>query len=315
MRRPIVPFVPPGDGVSRRLRDSIRELLAWFDAGTRTQELPQLDVDSADLIELVKPDGKRYATPIGSIDAGGGEDGADGADGAPGKDGYTGPLMGAYGTDPWDFEASKATNPDLAANGWIVQFQNSPYTVLTRAGDVDYSQPWAPAGQYNSTLVGGVLVLQLPTFGGAIQIYKATTAGTHTFSTHVWGSDFNNGNSNYTFISDHPNYNDGTSTFFFGGVENTNYVDVRVAPGPTVNVYRNASLNKYESDQVRYMHDNTGVGSGIVYMNANGMSVDPNWNSLTNVPAAAYMGIWVTHRISHFVYLQFIRRKPLNAWP
>ena len=62
MRRPVVP--PASDSASRRLRDTARDLLDWFDAGTRTQDLPRLAPEALDLIELVKPDGTRYAITI-----------------------------------------------------------------------------------------------------------------------------------------------------------------------------------------------------------------------------------------------------------
>lgn len=43
-----------------RVREAIRELLAWIDAGTRTVDLASGAVADVDLIELVKPDGTRY---------------------------------------------------------------------------------------------------------------------------------------------------------------------------------------------------------------------------------------------------------------
>lgn len=65
MRRPVLPFA--SDSASRRLRDTARDLLDWFDAGTRTQDLPRLAPEALDLIELVKPDGTRYAITVTAL--------------------------------------------------------------------------------------------------------------------------------------------------------------------------------------------------------------------------------------------------------
>lgn len=104
----------------------------------------------------------------------------------------------------FDFDAAVATDPDLAANGWTIALTHSPYTVLTRAGDVRWlDHVWAAAasgqtpgvtynyppaaGTYYSSLVGGRLLLQLP--GGVdVSISRATTAvGGALFTAGVGG--------------------------------------------------------------------------------------------------------------------------------
>jgi hypothetical protein len=91
----------------------------------------------------------------------------------------------------FDFDASTAAGPDLSDNGWTVALTHSPYTELTRAGDVRWlDHTWAAgssptpgvtynyppaANTYYSTLVGGRLLLQIP--GGTdVSIYRDTTA-------------------------------------------------------------------------------------------------------------------------------------------
>jgi hypothetical protein len=150
-----------------------------------------------------------------------GEDGEDGEDGATGPTGPTGPQgpPGGAGDYPWlpiqfvepaggwdtswDLDPRIMSDPDLAANGWTVALTASPYTVLTRAGDVRWMDHlWAAAasgqtpgvtynyppaaGTYYSTLYGGRLLIQLP---GAtdVSIYRSTTAVAALYKAGIGG--------------------------------------------------------------------------------------------------------------------------------
>jgi hypothetical protein len=92
--------------------------------------------------------------------------------------------------DPFDFDASKATDPDLANNGFLVHTQNSPWTTLTRAGDVDFFglNPPPPTGNtYQSTLANGLLFLRFPVnVGVAITKQASTLVNGYTLKTHAW---------------------------------------------------------------------------------------------------------------------------------
>lgn len=138
------------------------------------------------------------AGPAGPTGATGpaGPTGATGPEGPPGPLGAWVPIQfieppGGWDTS-WDFDPQIATNPDLSANGWTVALTHTPWTVLTRAGDVRwYDHLWSAAasgqtpgvtynyppaaGTYYSSLVGGRLLIQLS--GGAdVSIYRSTTA-------------------------------------------------------------------------------------------------------------------------------------------
>lgn len=98
----------------------------------------------------------------------------------------------------WDFDPVIATNPDLLANGWNVTLTNSPYTVITRSGDViSYEShlttndgiaynPTPPAGTYRSTLRGGRLLVQTAR-GEDISIWRTTDAAARYYSVGIGG--------------------------------------------------------------------------------------------------------------------------------
>lgn len=89
------------------------------------------------------------------------------------------PWFGDPNASPngWDFEPSQIVDPDLAANGWTVRKAGSPYTVLTRVGDVPpYQAGSAPAaGTYQSTLCNGSLIIRTAAADGEVSISKAIT--------------------------------------------------------------------------------------------------------------------------------------------
>lgn len=103
----------------------------------------------------------------------------------------------------FDFDAQVATNPDLASNGWTISLTHTPFTVLTRAGDVrwlDHLWGAAPsghtpgvtpnyppaAGTYYSSLVGGRLLLQIPGETD-ISIWRATSNPPAIYSAGIGG--------------------------------------------------------------------------------------------------------------------------------
>ncbi|HEX6290288.1 MAG TPA: hypothetical protein VFZ66_13935 [Herpetosiphonaceae bacterium] len=108
----------------------------------------------------------------------------------------------------FDLDPLVMTNPDLAANGWTISLTHSPYTVLTRAGDVrwlDHLWGAAPSGQtagvtynyppaagtYYSTLFGGRLLLQLPGETD-ISIWRATSNAPSIYSAGIGGGSTHN---------------------------------------------------------------------------------------------------------------------------
>lgn len=242
----------------------------------------------------------------------------------PEADGYQGgPFIGAAGTDPdWDLEARNLSDPDITKAGWLVQLQNAPFTPLTYNGPIDLSQPSAPVGKFNASLIGGVLVMQGPGSGGGIQVYRATDGLAHSYSSHVWTEDVQNGNSDYTFISNGANYNTNGVTFFYGGLEGSadrHMVIVRVqgtSGSPVVNVYVNTALPGWQQDTVRYIRDRgNSLQTEVRFGQTNGQLIEANPVVVDGIAPAQFMGVWLNAVLNHCFYIDFIRRKPINQYP
>jgi hypothetical protein len=112
------------------------------------------------------------------------------------------PPPGGYDLT-WDFDPNVATNPDLLANGWNVTLTNSPYTVITRSGDVvSYESylttndgvaydPTPATNTYRSTLRDGRLLVQTAR-GQDISIWRTTDAAARLYSIGVGGGPRDN---------------------------------------------------------------------------------------------------------------------------
>lgn len=231
-----------------------------------------------------------------------------------------GPFIGASGDPSWDLEARALTSPDLAAAGWIVQLQNTPWTVLTRNGDVDAVSHVAPPGKYNSTLVGGVLVMQGPSAGGMMQVCRQSDGLPHTYEFHVWTSNVQNGNSDYCYISDKQNFLDA-SYFFYTGLEGAAdrhsviYKAFGSPPG-TFQGQANNPMPDWHQDLVRYIrvHANN-LQTEVKIGDPNGQLVVANPTVVDDTPVANWVGVWLNAVVDHVVYIDFIRRKPENQYP
>lgn len=69
MRRPQPPVMTETTSQVRRIREAIIELIKWFDAGTRTTDLPTETLSDDDYLEFVKPNGTRYKATVGELRA------------------------------------------------------------------------------------------------------------------------------------------------------------------------------------------------------------------------------------------------------
>lgn len=222
--------------------------------------------------------------------------------------------------DPRDFEARKATNPDLSANGWTVALRDSPFTALVYDGPVDRSIVGAAAGKYKATLFGGLLVLQLPS-NQPVQIYRAVS-GSFTLKTHARRAEFISGNSNYSFISTGVQFvGAGTETFYYVGNEANNNVAQRWV-GPGGGAYTGdgggggglGAISERKMHNVQYIDHDPGVLSRFFSITSDGVYVMSRTTGF-NIPQANYAGVWLTHNDNHFSYLDFIRIRPLNTYP
>lgn len=103
----------------------------------------------------------------------------------------------------WDLDPSIMVNPDLLANGWNITLTNSPYTVITRSGDViSYEthlttndgiayNPTPPAGTYRSTLRDGRLLVQTAR-GEDVSIWRTIDMNAMFYSIGIGGGPRDN---------------------------------------------------------------------------------------------------------------------------
>lgn len=126
--------------------------------------------------------------PAGPMGSSGppGEEGAPGVDGpigpagAPGANGATG-ASGAAG-NPYlavptgSFATSDEFTSDTLGSGWTIWNQTASVFVTTRVGNVNAYANTLAAGQYNSTLLNGILYFQFQ-LGADMYVFKAKTAG------------------------------------------------------------------------------------------------------------------------------------------
>jgi len=255
-----------------------------------------------------------------------------GPDGPAGDDGPTGPqgprglstdlfLTPQASPDAWDLNASVMTDPDLANNGWTVALRDSPWTVLTRAGDIDRALGNAVAGTYRSTLLGGVLILQLPS-AGQVQIYKATS-GAFTYKSSMYCGEFASANAAYVFVSSGVQFGSGVANeFYFGGLENTSVVAVRwVGPGSgTYSVESGGgasmgAISEVKRKMVCYLDHNPSVLTRFFAITQEGLIVTTVRTTGLAVAPAVYAGAWLTHSANRWAFINFIRRTPLNQFP
>lgn len=227
-------------------------------------------------------------------------------------------LTSEAAPDLRDLDARRMVNPDLSVNGWTVALRDSPFTVLTRAGNLDRSLAGAVAGTYRSELFGGILILQFPP-GAQVQIYKAVT-GSFTLKTHARRAEFTTGNSNYSFISTGVQFvGAGTETFYYVGNENNNVVAQRWV-GPGGGTYTGdigsglGAITEVKRDNVQYIDHDPGVNTRFFTIARDGTYIMTQTNGF-NLPQAAYAGVWLAHEGSKYCYLDFIRFRPLNTYP
>jgi hypothetical protein len=234
--------------------------------------------------------------------------------------------------NPADFDASLATSPDLATNGFLVHLQNSPWTTLTRVGDVDMFSNTAPTGNtYQSTLMGGLLVCRFP-IGVSVAITKQvdTSAAGVTVKTHAWLTrlfDATNATAGLLltwYIGGLSNpagaakYGDAGTQIVYGGILNQHWeltswvvgnapialqnVNVGTDFGDVVNYLRLAQMAAQQAYAVR-------AGTPISFL----MPAAPFSSTMTL--GAQRAGLIVNNGTSQFVMIDFVRQEPFSQFP
>lgn len=238
----------------------------------------------------------------------------------------------------WNLEARKLASPDLADSNWIVQQFESPYTLLTRLGEI---QSWSitslPAFQYRSSIVDGVLLCQFPGQIEAVQIYKPTDAHpngrpvSHSYKSRLYNSvnRYDLSDMNLTFVSDWPN-NREAGQFYYCGMERARWIECFHAAPSTYGVLPGAGQDVpwYLTDTMRTINYLADVGSNILPHYLGSWAQLPNGQRCQFPPFTGgyrggwstdidvrYAGVIVSCSIRELVAIDFIRRTTLDANP
>lgn len=218
--------------------------------------------------------------------------------------------------DEWDFDAGLASDPDLAANGWTVRLQNSPWTSLTREGDIEITSAPA-AGFYRSSLISGCLVCQFPT-ANVVSIYKATSADALTYRARVCGDRIFSNTSNYLWVANGVHPGELGTNIYYTGIENTAGTVESKWEGPsTFDPYGTpiALTGASDADTVKYIHH--------LFATHFQASQSQTWSGLQTLSRTtrviglipSHAGIWVSNVATGIVHIYEIRRRPLLSFP
>lgn len=215
--------------------------------------------------------------------------------------------------DSWNFEARDASSPDLATNGFTVQLQTSPFTGLTRSGNIDVTTDPA-AGNYRSTIIGGTLFIQLPP-GTDVTIAKATGAGyTHKF--RVWNDTFASGNNHLCWISNGLSFGQSGTTAYYVGAGGGNNEEVTWVGPSSFSVHQSISgASLLTADTVAHIDDYSGTGrSSKVILPWSGVELLGRTVRSSSL-SVTYAGMWAKCSSGHLLHLDFLRRTPLLEVP
>lgn len=220
--------------------------------------------------------------------------------------------------DAWDLDASTWTNPDIAANGWVIQLQGTPHTALTRVGEVDVYAGLATT-QYRSSLIGGLLLVQAA--GGVLyQIGKPTSNAAFSYKARVISSSMAGSvTMKYLFLANIQNSIVGSANFI-NGFLGPNFVDVasnEFAGGFTVHMHAAPTTGyAFLGDCIFYTDYLDPTTRGYQITMPNGPSIVEKLNlTATRTMVAAYGGLWLRNDANQFHVIDFIRRTPYRAFP
>lgn len=220
--------------------------------------------------------------------------------------------------DAWDFDATLATDPDLANGGWTVKLNGAPYTVLTRSGDIQAPAlaTAPPAGTYWSTLINGRLVMRFPSAAG-VEIFKAS-AGSYTYKFHASPANWDGTQSLFGFVANGTNFDQAGNNICYAGRSNATTVTAVTFIGPaTFNVAFTAVDNATELnvDRLIYLFD-AGVGAravGVSFRYPNGVFWRASLTGMNAVFTTSSAGILFAAGNAggpNWLYVDSLRRLP-----
>lgn len=233
--------------------------------------------------------------------------------------------------DAFDFDASLATDPDLANNGFLVHLQNTPWTTLTRAGNVDFFGSAPTGNTYHSTLSNGLLFLRFPTSTGvAITKQFDTATSGWTIKTHAWLTrlyDSTNSTAGFClswYIAGLSNpagaaqYGAAGTQLIYAGILNTHWELTSWTVGNAPTTQQNVTVTTDFGEIIVYQHLSQ-FASGQDYAVRGGtptgfrMPAAPFNGSNSLQPQRG--GIMVNNGSGQFVVIDSIRKLPLSTFP
>jgi hypothetical protein len=318
----------------RRVRQTQKEILDWIDA--QIGEIPETDLTpysttvQSDLAYLKRADsdwsGFTTQAPVVGGDKLLIERASDSAKRVVTASNFALPadrtgfpyLQKPSNPDAWNLETRDWTDPDIAANGWTIHLLDSPWTVQTRAGDIDMnSNP--SANTYRSTLAGGLLNLQFP-IGTFVTIYKTTTAAAFTYAGRAWASInlASNANTSVVALSDNTHRLAVGARHYYSSMEATTQLEVTLVGPGTFGILGTGAPADNQFDTIKYLHY-TAAGnivaahshapySGRLIQNMSG-SYAPTNRTFALTPTIA--GLWMGSGLREIFHVDFLRRYPL----
>lgn len=219
--------------------------------------------------------------------------------------------------DSWNLETRDWTNPDIAANGWTITLLDSPWTVQTRAGNIDITSD-PSANTYRSTLAGGMLHLQFPV-NTYVLIYKTTTAPAFTYALCARATINIASNANIVTVALADNAQRkavGAKSYFLSMEATTQIEGTLTGPG-TFNLFVNTAPSDVQYDTIKYLHYTaaSNVVAAVARSPLNGRTVLPaNVTTPVNRTFAftpTLCGIYMGSTLREIFHLDFLRRYPL----
>lgn len=231
-------------------------------------------------------------------------------------------LVAPVSADAWDLDPELMTNPDLAANGWSVTALASPFTTLTRQGEVlrNYSGTAPAGGKYNSSLVNGQLWFQ-PSV--ACMIWKATDAAhAYTYKSRLLHTKLDVNAVSTMFVGTSNQWAQAGHNFYYCGLDSVNMVEAAIRSG-SFDVSNNRGTSEAIADVVNYI--STAIFNVAQTCHArlvcalNGIRVIDSdalyGRSVGNAAFAVAGVICQTNTVEEYIPISFIRRLSGLSFP
>ena len=223
-------------------------------------------------------------------------------------------LVAPSSPDSWDLDPSTWSSPDFAANGWSIAVDSTASTALTREGAIDYAASAPSAGTYRSSIVGGVLICQLPTAAGT-RIYKTVSGASFTYKAHYWTSTQTTTTTSL-WIANTLSYDSSHRQYHVGSNTSGQWVERNRVDGSNTQ-HQAVTVDLLYSNNVKYIHYTAATNVSCDTRRTDGLML-PGAIVATNrtlAMTATHAGIAYSSSANQFLHIGFIRQMPFKSWP